>query len=43
MNRADRRKWTCRVYGDDWATISEDGILCCGKFKWRGLQEEQAG
>lgn len=37
------RKWTCRVYGDDWATISEDGVLCCGKFKWRGLQEEQAG
>lgn len=34
------RKWTCRVYGDDWATISEDGVLCCGKFKWRGLQEE---
>ena len=35
------RKWSCRIFGDDWGDISEDGLLACGKFKWRGIQKEE--
>ena len=34
------RKWACKIYGSDWGEISENGILACGKFKWRGVQAE---
>ena len=35
------REHSCRVYGDYFGEIAEDGLLCCGKFKWRGVQEEK--
>ena len=37
----ESREYSCRVYGDYFGEIAEDGLLCCGKFKWRGVQEEK--
>lgn len=36
----ESRERSCRVYGDYFGEIAEDGLLCCGKFKWRGVQKE---
>lgn len=33
------RKYSCKIYGEYFGEIAEDGLLCCSKFKWRGLQE----
>lgn len=33
------RKYSCKIYGEYFGEIAEDGLLYCGKFKWRGLQE----
>lgn len=38
----ESREHSCRVYGDYFGEITEDGLLCCGKFKWRGIQEENS-
>ena len=36
------RKWSCRIFGNNWGEVTEEGnLLVCGKFKWRGLQEEE--
>jgi hypothetical protein len=35
------RKWACRVFGDAWAEIAEDGLIACGSFKWRGVQSDE--
>lgn len=37
----ESREYSCRVYGDHFGEIAEDGLLYCGKFKWRGVQEEK--
>lgn len=36
----DIRRWSCRIYGNDWPEVSEGGILLCGCFKWRGVSKE---
>lgn len=33
------RKYSCKIYGEYYGETAEDGLLYCGKFKWRGLQE----
>lgn len=33
------REYSCKIYGEYFGEIAEDGLLCCSKFKWRGLQE----
>lgn len=37
----ESREYSCRVYGDYFGEIAEDGLLCCSEFKWRGVQEEK--
>lgn len=38
----ESREYSCRVYGDYFGEIAEDGLLCCSEFKWRGIQEENS-
>ena len=35
------RHYSCKIYGNDWGELTDDGnLLACGKFKWRGLKED---
>ena len=39
----DVKKWSCRALGEYWAEICDHdgGLLMCGNFEWRGVQDDE--